>query len=867
MRKLSSDEIRDIWLNFFKDHGHYIEPSASLIPNNDPTLLWINAGVAALKKYFDGTLTPKHRRITNAQKCIRTNDIDNVGHTARHHTFFERMGNFSIGDYFRPEVIPWAYELLTSEKYYGLDPHKLYVTYYPDDKDTHDLWVKCGIPEENRVPSQSNFWEIGEGPCGPDTEINYDRGEQWDPERLGLKLLQDDLDNDRYIELWNIVFSQFNSEPGKKRSEYKPLPQKNIDTGAGLERLACIRQGTETNFETDLFRPYIKYLESKSKYRYEGKYKLAYRVIADHIRSITFALADGAVFSNDGRGYVLKRLLRRASRYALTLGLDAGTLANLVPIVTKTREHFYPYLKEHEQRTRKRILSEENKFSNTLKTGEKLLSQYLAKEGDTLSAEDCFKLSDTYGFPFELSKEIAQDNGKKVDEEGYNQLLKESKELARKSRGNRESFGLQSKDRLSFVTPSEFVYEEDKDFESNVIGLFVNGKKVDSIDEEGDVAFAKTDFYALSGGQVADKGRISSANCEAEVTDVSIANHGQHLLHVKVLYGEIKEGDVFLEKVDWNRRNKIRKNHSATHLLQKALQEIISPEIHQEGAYYDDERLRFDFNADEKLNQDTLDAIEKRVNEEIFAGLEVKTEVRKKEDALKKNARHLFGEKYGDVVRVVSMGDYSTEFCGGTHVSNTKDIDLFAIAQEESVAAGIRRITAYTGEKAYEFFKEKQARILEAARLLNVNSDKAVRNKIVANNENTASLNATIKALREESTNALFGSLEASRVENNGHKVLVKSLKGLTHDQLDSLSHKLIDKYQDLVLFLAVDNGEKKDLVAAKGKSLTNLKAGRIRKEASKLLNGRGGGREDVAFGGTSSLEKLEEVKKYLLSL
>ena len=867
MRKLSSDEIRDIWLNFFKDHGHYIEPSASLIPNNDPTLLWINAGVAALKKYFDGTLTPKHRRITNAQKCIRTNDIDNVGHTARHHTFFERMGNFSIGDYFRPEVIPWAYELLTSDKYYGFDPHKLYVTYYPDDKDTHDLWVKCGIPEENRVPSQSNFWEIGEGPCGPDTEINYDRGEQWDPEHLGLKLLQDDLDNDRYIELWNIVFSQFNSEPGKKRSEYKQLPQKNIDTGAGLERLACIRQGTETNFETDLFRPYIKYLESKSKYPYDGKYKLAYRVIADHIRSITFALADGAVFSNDGRGYVLKRLLRRASRYALTLGLDAGTLANLVPIVTKTREHFYPYLKEHEQRTRKRILSEENKFSNTLKTGEKLLSQYLAKEGDTLSAEDCFKLSDTYGFPFELTKEIAEDNGKKVDKEGYNKLLKESKELARKSRGNRESFGLQSKDRLSFVTPSEFDYEEDKDFESNVIGLFVNGKKVDSIDEEGDVAFAKTDFYALSGGQVADKGRISSANCEAEVTDVSIANHGQHLLHVKVLYGEIKEGDVFFEKVDWNRRNKIRKNHSATHLLQKALQEIISSEIHQEGAYYDDERLRFDFNADEKLDQDTLDAIEKRVNEKIFAGLEVKTEVRKKEDALKKNARHLFGEKYGDVVRVVSMGDYSTEFCGGTHVSNTKDIDLFAIAQEESVAAGIRRITAYTGEKAYEFFKEKQGRILEAARLLSVNSDKAVRNKIVANNENTASLNATIKALREESTNALFGSLEASRVENNGHKVLVKSLKGLTHDQLDSLSHKLIDKYQDLVLFFAVDNGEKKDLVAAKGKSLTNLKAGRIRKEASKLLNGRGGGREDVAFGGTSSLEKLEEVKKFLLSL
>ena len=336
---------------------------------------------------------------------------------------------------------------------------------------------------------------------------------------------------------------------------------------------------------------------------------------------------------------------------------------------------------------------------------------------------------------------------------------------------------------------------------------------------------------------------------------------------MKVLYGEIKRGDTFREKVDWNRRNLIRKNHSATHLLQKALQEIVSPEIHQEGAYYDDERLRFDFNADEKLSQDTLDSIEKRINEKIFASLPVKTEILKKEDALKKNARHLFGEKYGDVVRVVSMGDYSTEFCGGTHVDNTKDIDLFAIVQEESVAAGIRRITAYTGEKAYDFFKEKQGRILEAAKLLGVTSDKAVRNKIVNDKENVTALNATIKALREESTNAIFASLEASRKENNGHKVLVSTLKGLTHEQLDSLSHKLIDKHADLVLFLAVDNGEKKDLVAAKGKNLASFKAGRIRKEVSKILNGRGGGREDVAFGGTSSLANLEEAKKYLFSL
>ncbi len=867
MRYMTSDEIRDTWLNFFKDHGHYIEPSASLIPNNDPTLLWINAGVAALKKYFDGTLTPKHRRITNAQKCIRTNDIDNVGHTARHHTFFEMMGNFSIGDYFRNEVIPWAYELLTSEKYYGLDPHKLFVTYYPDDKETHDLWVKCGIPEENMVPSVNNFWEIGEGPCGPDTEINYDRGEKWDPEHFGLKLLQDDLDNDRYIELWNIVFSQYNSMPGVARKDYKQLPQKNIDTGAGLERLACIMQNADTNFDTDLFMPYIHALEEKAKYPYDDAHKLAYRVIADHIRSITFALADGAVFSNDGRGYVLKRLLRRAARYAQTIGLESGTLANLVPVVTKNMSHFYPYLKEHEERTMKMILSEENKFANTLKTGEKFLSQYLAKDGDTLSAEDAFRLSDTYGFPFELTKEIAEDAGKKVDVEGYEKLLKDAKELARKSRGERESFGLQSKDLLEFTAPSEFSYQENEDLESKVIGTFVDGVKVDSITDEGDVAFAKTDFYALSGGQVSDTGFIKNENCEAEVFSVSSANHGQHLLHVKVLYGEIKMGDTFRELVNWEKRNLIRKNHSATHLLQKALQEIISKDIHQEGAYYDDELLRFDINADSKLSQDALDAVEKRVNEKIFASLPVVTEVLDKGDALKKNAMHLFSEKYGDKVRVVSMGDYSVEFCGGTHVSNTSEINFFAIVSEESVAAGIRRITAYTGMKAYEFFKEKQSMINEAAKLLKINSDKGVRAKIMNVNDQIVELNNTIKKLREENTNALMGQLEGKIEEVNSKKFLFASLSSLTHEQEDSLAHKLIDKYHDLLLFVSVDNGAKKDIFVARGNDLSSLKAGVLMKEASKLLSGRGGGRPDIAFGGTENLDKLSEVKDYLLGM
>ncbi len=862
MRKMTSDEIRDTWLEFFKEHGHYVEPSASLIPVNDPTLLWINAGVAALKKYFDGTLTPKHRRITNAQKCIRTNDIDNVGHTARHHTFFEMMGNFSIGDYFRDQVIPWAYELLTSDKYYGLDPHKLYVTYYPDDHETHDLWVKCGIPEENMVPSVNNFWEIGEGPCGPDTEINYDRGEKWDPEHLGLKLLQDDMENDRYIELWNIVFSQFNSMPGVPRKDYKQLPQKNIDTGAGLERLACIMQDAETNFETDLFMPYIEYIQKDAKYPYEGKYKLAYRVIADHIRSITFALADGAVFSNDGRGYVLKRLLRRASRYAQTLGLSAGTLANLVPVVTKNMAHYYPYLKEHEERTMKMIQNEENKFAYTLKNGEKMLADFLGKEGDTLSAEDAFKLSDTYGFPFELTKEITIDSGKKIDEEGYNRLLEKSKELARKSRGDRQSFGLQSKDLIDFVTPSEFIYD-DEFLESKVIGLFKEGHKVESIDEEGDVVFEKTNFYAEMGGEVADKGFLKNNSVEAEVLSVHTSNHGQHLLHVKVLYGTIHMGDVLEEKPDFDKRSLVRKNHSATHLLQKALQDIVSKEIHQEGAYYDEEGLHFDFNSDEKLTEDQLNAVEKKVNEWIFASYPVTCKIMAKDEAMKLSAMHLFSDKYGEKVRVVTMGP-SVEFCGGLHVSNTSEINLFVLVSEGAVSAGIRRIVAYTGMKAYEYLKEKQSMINEAASILKLNSDKGVRQKLFSLNEQIVELNSEIKSLREQTTNALMDEL-FEKTQNN---ILVALVKNLNHEQEDSIAHKLIDKNPDLVLLLAIDNGEKNDLVIAVGRNRIALnKAGVLMKEISKTLNGRGGGRPDCAFGGTNDLSQFEKAKTQFVSL
>ncbi len=865
MRYMTSDEIRDTWLRFFESKGHYIEPSASLVPLNDPTLLWINAGVAALKKYFDGSETPKHRRITNAQKCIRTNDIDNVGHTARHHTFFEMMGNFSIGDYFRHEVIPWAFELLTSEEYYGLDKNKLYVTYYPDDLDTYECWVKAGIPKENMVACYHNFWEIGEGPCGPDTEINYDSGEKYDPDHLGLKLIEDDIDNDRYIELWNIVFSQFNSKPGVERKDYKPLPQKNIDTGAGLERFACILQDAETNFDTDLFMPYIRFIESKANKPYCEETKLAYRVIADHIRSIVFALADGAVFSNDGRGYVLKRLLRRAARYAQTLGLETGVLSQLVPVVTKTMGHYYPYLANCETRTAKMIDSEERKFSQTLRTGEKILAGFLSIEGDTLSGEDAFKLSDTYGFPFDLTKEIAADNGKKVDEERFNQLLEESKELARNARGNRESFQSQNADLMAFETPSEYTYD-DGDIESEVIGLFKDGSKTDVISEEGEVIFPLTNFYAESGGQVADTGFIRNDSCEAEVINVTKAPHGQHLLHVRVLYGEIRIGDRFIEAPSFERRNLIRKNHSATHLLQRSLQENVSEDIHQEGAYYDDELLRFDFSYDQKLTDDQINNVERRVNEIIFSALNVNVEILDKEEALKKHAMHLFNEKYGDKVRVVEMGDYSMEFCAGTHVSNTSEIGLFVIASESAIAAGIRRITAYTGMRAYEYLKEKQASLVEAGQLLRLNSDKGVRNKLIAVNEQIESLHNDIKVLQDRVAQSSLNGLESQIRTAEGREVLTAKLSNLNHAQEEKIARDILANHPDLALFIAVDNGEKKDVIVGRGKNLT-YKSGQIVREVAKVLQGSGGGKDDLAFGGVRSLENLEAAKNLFISL
>lgn len=480
MKKLTGNQIRSMWLEFFKSKGHEIIPSASLIPHNDPTLLWINAGVAPLKKYFDGREKPKNPRMTNAQKSIRTNDIENVGKTARHHTFFEMLGNFSIGDYFRNEVLTWAYELLFSPDWFALDKNNIYITYYPEDKDTFEKWQSLGVEASHLVPIADNFWEIGEGPCGPDTEIFYDRGTKYDPNNIGLDLLRKDIENDRYIEIWNIVFSQYNSVSGLPREQYPELPSKNIDTGSGLERLACIFQETETNYETDLFMPMIKFLEQHTGCSYDNPaYKMAFRVIVDHVRSVTFAIADGATFANEGRGYVLRRILRRAVRYGKKLGIKQPFLYQMVSIVIDNMKDFYSYLVDKQAIIEKIIKTEEENFLKTLATGEKKLNDIMSNSKEkVISGASAFLLYDTFGFPIELTQEAASDNGFTVDIVGFNEELEKQKNRARNARSNEQSMNIQNEEYLNFKRKSEFVGYTRLEQESTVIGLFKDGKKV-----------------------------------------------------------------------------------------------------------------------------------------------------------------------------------------------------------------------------------------------------------------------------------------------------------------------------------------------------------------------------------------------------
>ena len=859
MKNLKSYEIRSMWLNFFKEKGHYIEPSANLIPNNDPTLLWINSGVAALKKYFDGSENPPFKRITNAQKSIRTNDIENVGHTARHHTFFEMLGNFSIGDYFRQDVLPWAFELLTSEKYFAIPLDKLYITYHPTDKETYNLWVKLGVSPTHLVPSEHNFWEIGEGPCGPNTEMFFDRGEKYDPDHLGEKLIFEDLENDRYVEIWNIVFSQYNAEKGKDRSEYKELPHKNIDTGAGLERLACIFQETETNFETDLFMPYIEEISKVSKFPYQGEYKTSYRVIADHIRACTFALSDGATFSNEGRGYVLRRLLRRAVRYLRKLGINEPFLYKLVYKVAENMSSYYPYLLSTEDKVSKMIKNEEEKFAKTLQSGESMLREILnSTDGKLISGKIAFKMYDTYGFPVELTQEIVEEANKEVDLDEFNQEMEKQKLRAKQARNNLQSMSTQLIDLMNFTDKEEFTYDY-QPLKAKVIGLFKNGEKVTSLDEEGEIIFDRTNFYATSGGQIHDVGTIENSTTLLEVTDVIKAPNKQHLHLVKVKYGEVSLGDEFTLQVDIKLRKQTMANHSCTHLLQKALQVVLGEDVHQEGSNNNANYLRFDFNYDSKITNEQLNRIEQLVNEYILEDLPCKIEYLSKEEATKLNAMHLFNEKYGDIVRVVSFGDVSKEFCAGTHVNSTGEIGLFSITYEQSIASGIRRIEGKTGVNAYKQLKEKELLLNQSSELLKCGNQELPA-KITSLLNEVSLLNKKVNALNDKVSAYQGKEVANSFVQCHDYFVLVKRFDNLDRKSFISTFDHLKTIHEDYLILLADVIDNKISYISGVSKNLINkFSAGNIIKRIASLTDGSGGGRNDVAQGGGKNISMLDE--------
>ncbi|NMA15621.1 MAG: alanine--tRNA ligase [Erysipelotrichia bacterium] len=862
MKQLTSDQIRKMFLDYFAEHGHMVEPGASLVPHNDPTLLWINSGVAALKKYFDGTEKPKNKRITNAQKSIRTNDIENVGKTARHHTFFEMLGNFSIGDYFKKEAIFYAWDFFTNEKWMGFDKDKLYVSIYIDDEEAYDIWVNdIGLDPKRILKSEDNYWQIGVGPCGPNTEIFYDRGEKYDPEGLGEKLFFEELENDRYIEVWNVVFSQYNAEEGIERKDYKELPQKNIDTGMGLERLVSIVQDGETNFDTDLFLPIIKATEKMTSKKYEGINKMAYRVIADHIRTVTFALADGATFSNEGRGYILRRVLRRAIRYGKQLDIKGAYMYKLVPVVAENMKGYYPYLMEKIDYVQVLVKAEEERFDTTLNDGEKILQSYLSDNtSKVLDGEVVFKLYDTYGFPLELTKEIAEDKGLTIDQKGFDRCMELQRERARSARSDDQSMSKQSVDLMNFTKESEFVGYGKNENTSKVIGLFKNGEKVDELTDSGEVVFEETCFYAESGGQIYDTGLIFNDNTQLEVIKVTKAPFKQHLHTVKVNKGSVKMGDEFTLKINAEDRNLIKANHSSLHLLHAALHEVIGSHVNQAGSYVCKDYGRFDFTHYEKLSDSQIKEIERLVNEKISNKLAVVTELMSIEEARKSGAVALFDEKYDDEVRVVSMGEFSKELCGGTHVANTSEVGIFKIISEESIGSGIRRITSKTNYKAYEEYLALQQLLESLAVALKVNSITKVSEKLQQLLKENNDLNKTINELKDKLSVFASEDLVKEAIEAEGLKVIISKVD-VDSSELKTLAQTLVEKLKDGVAFIYSLNDEKVLFTAACSQSAIakGIKASDLVKTAAVICGGNGGGRPDLASAGGKDIDKLAE--------
>ena len=857
MKCMTGNEIRKAYLDFFESKKHLKLHSFSLVPENDPSLLLIGAGMAPLKPYFTGKLVPPSYRVTTSQKCIRTGDIDNVGRTARHHTFFEMLGNFSFGDYFKKEAITWAWEFLT--EVLELDTNKLYVTVYPEDEEAYDIWHNIvGLADERIFKLEDNFWEIGEGPCGPDSEIFYDLG----PERgCGKPTCNVGCDCDRYLEIWNLVFTQFNKT---KDGSYEPLEKKNIDTGAGLERLASVIQQKESNFETDLLFPIMQRVIDVCHGDYNNKeQKIAVKVIGDHIRAVTMMIGDGILPSNEGRGYVLRRILRRAVRFGRVLGIEEAFLADLVDIVIDMYKEAYPELAERKELIKTVIATEEAQFSATLAQGLELLNAMIEDADGTgvLAGEKVFKLYDTFGFPVELTEEIVQEHGMTIDHDGFDKEMKAQQERARAARA-KVSAKVATPDTTG-LDQSALVKDENA-VNARVVLIGIDGAAVERAEKDTAITIIldKTPFHAEGGGQIGDTGYITGPSGKAEVTDTKSLANGLTYMIAIVTEGSLSKGDEVDITVDKVRNLDIARNHTATHLLQAALRKVLGTHVNQAGSLVTPERLRFDFTHFSPMTNEELAEVEKEVNRQIMKNVDLEIEEMPVDDAIKKGAMALFGEKYGDIVRVVNVPGFSCELCGGSHVPNTSVIGSFRIVGESGTGTGIRRIEAVTGKAAHERAVADAVLLQEAATLLK-SKEADIPAKIEQLLTALKEAEREVAQLSHKLATSSLDDILAAKEEIHGVSVTAASVTVDSAEGLRDMADMVLDKVGGIVLLGAVQ-GDKVSFVCKVDKELTKqgYHAGKIVKAAAVAAGGGGGGRPDMAQAGGKDPQKLEEALK-----
>ncbi len=861
MEWMSLNDIREKYLSFFESKGHLRLPSFSLVPNGDKSLLLINSGMAPMKKYFTGEVTPPRKRVTTCQKCIRTPDIEQVGKTARHGTFFEMLGNFSFGDYFKKEATAWAWEFCTEVLKMPVD--KLYVTIYENDDEAFEIWTKQnGVDPSHivRLGKADNFWEHGSGPCGPCSEIYFDRGEKYG---CGSPDCGPGCECDRFTEFWNNVFTQFDNDGN---NNYTPLAHPNIDTGMGLERLACIMQGVDNIFEVDTVQNTMNKISEISgvKYHEDAKNDISLRVITDHVRSSTFMIGDGVIPSNNGRGYVLRRLIRRACRHGRLLGVTEPFLYKVCETVLDDNKVAYPELKDKAELIKKVILAEEESFGKTIDAGLALLDEYVEKtEGTVFSGDDAFKLNDTFGFPLDLTKDVLEEKGMTVDEDRFNELLANQKATARAARKDAGADAWKGESVKFEVEKTEFVGYTQTVCDAKVLAIVnTDGEFVDALGagEKGTVVLDKTPFYALSGGQVGDTGFIQKGEEKVfEVLDTT-KNQDGIFLHSGVAMDVISVGDAVIPDVDYDRRRAIMRNHTAAHLLQASLRSILGTHVEQAGQLVNENEVRFDFTHFNALTHDEIAMVEDDVNSMILSAEKVDMMEMPIEQAKKMGAMMLFGEKYGDVVRVVKAGEFSTEFCGGTHVANTAELGLFKIVSEGSVASGVRRITALTGSNVIKYLNEQEAVVKSLISSLKI-SDGDVVSKvdgIVADNKEK---DKEIQRLNAEITRLKSADMFSNPEMVGEIEVYTARVDGSTPDALRSMGDDLKASNDNAVAIIAGANGEKATIVAVCGKNAiaAGVKAGDVVREVAKLAGGGGGGRPDSAMAGAKDVSKLDE--------